>query len=133
MFIMETKLIIKTLFTAWENGEYVVGPSDLAKKLEIPKSTAQKILIKISELGYGIYIERKGLILNEAGLREGRRLMRRHRLLECMLEDLGVKKELICAEASKIDLELGEELEKFIETKYGKRVTCPCGKPIPSF
>uniref|UniRef100_A0A7J2TI99 Metal-dependent transcriptional regulator n=1 Tax=Archaeoglobus fulgidus TaxID=2234 RepID=A0A7J2TI99_ARCFL len=128
---METKLIIKTLFIAWEKGEYVVGPSDLAKNLKIPKSTAQKILVKISELGYGTYIEKKGLILNEKGLKEGRRIMRRHRLLECMLEDLGVKKEFVCSEASKIDLEIGEELEKFIEEKYGKRVICPCGKPIP--
>ncbi|MEM0350732.1 MAG: metal-dependent transcriptional regulator [Archaeoglobaceae archaeon] len=112
---METKFIIKTLFIAWENGQYVVGPSDLAKKLGISKSTAQKILLKISKLGYGIYVERKGLILTEKGINEGKKLMRRHRLVECLLEDLG------------------EELEKFIERKYGKRGICPCGKPIPSF
>ncbi|MCS7119495.1 MAG: metal-dependent transcriptional regulator [Archaeoglobaceae archaeon] len=128
---METKFIIKTLFIAWENGNYVVGPSDLSKKLDIPKSTAYKILIKMSKLGYGVYLERKGFLLTDKGLKEGKKLIRRHRLLECLLEDLGVRKELICIEASKIDLDIGEEFEKFIEKKYGQKVTCPCGKPIP--
>ncbi len=129
---METWLIIRTLFVAWEKGEIVVGPSELAKKLEIPKSTAQKMLIKMSQLGYGIYIEKKGFVLTEKGLKEGKRLVRRHRLIECLLEDIGIEKEFVCKEASKIDVEIGEEFEKVIERKYGNRVTCPCGKPIPS-
>ncbi|MEM0353060.1 MAG: helix-turn-helix domain-containing protein [Archaeoglobaceae archaeon] len=53
---METEFIIKTLFIAWEKGEIVIGPSELAKKLEIPKSTAHKILTRMSKLGYGTYI-----------------------------------------------------------------------------
>ena len=129
---METEFVLKTLFIAWEKGEVVVGPSELARKLEIPKSTAQKILIRISRLGYGTYIEKKGFVLSEKGIREGKRLMRRHRLVECLLEDIGVGKEFLCEEASRIDAKIGEELEKVIERNYGKRVTCPCGKPIPS-
>lgn len=130
---METESIIRTLFTAWEEGEYVVGPSYLALRLEIPKSTAQKILLRLSELGYGVYVEKKGFILSEQGLREGRRILRRHRLLECFLEDLGIEKSSVCEEASKIDLNLGKGLEKLIEDKYGKRERCPCGKLIPLF
>lgn len=130
---METKFIIRTLFTAWENGDIVVGPSYLAEKLEISKSTAQKLLLKLSELGYGIYVEKKGFILTEEGLREGKRIVRKHRLLECLLEDIGIEKTCICEEASKIDLSLGKELERLIEERYGKRERCPCGKPIPLF
>lgn len=130
---METKVIIKTLSIAYENGEVVVGPSELSKKLKIPKSTAQKILIRLSELGYGIYVEKKGFVLTEKGLNEGKRLLRKHRLIECFLEDIGLGKEFVCDEASKIDIEIGKEFEKLIEKKYGNRVTCPCGKPIPSF
>ncbi|MEM0089595.1 MAG: iron dependent repressor, metal binding and dimerization domain protein [Archaeoglobaceae archaeon] len=130
---METEFIIKTLFIAWEKGEIVIGPSELAKKLEIPKSTAHKILTRMSKLGYGTYIEKKGFVLTEKGLKEGRRLIRRHRLIECLLEDIGIEKEFVCEEASRIDVEIGKEFERVIEKKYGKRVTCPCGKPIPSF
>lgn len=128
---METEFIIRTLFIAWEKGEFVVGPSYLAKKLDIPKSTAQKILLKLSNLGYGVYVEKKGFILTEEGLRQGRRILRRHRLLECFLEEIGIKKANICEEASKIELAIGEEFEKLIEERYGKRDRCPCGKPIP--
>lgn len=130
---METGLIIKTLFISWEKGEIVVGPSELSKKLEIPKSTAHKILIRMSKLGYGIYIEKKGFILTEKGLKEGRKLLRKHRLIECLLEDIGLDREFVCDEASRIDIEIGEKFEKLIERKYGNRVTCPCGKLIPSF
>ncbi|MEM2727342.1 MAG: metal-dependent transcriptional regulator [Archaeoglobaceae archaeon] len=130
---METEFIIRTLFIAWEKGEIVVGPSYLAEELEIPKSTAQKILLRLSELGYGTYVEKKGFILTEEGLREGKKILRRHRLLECFLEEIGIEKQNICEEASKIDLKLGKEFERLIEEKYGKRDRCPCGKPIPLF
>lgn len=130
---MEKEFIIRTLFTAWEEGNYVIGPSYLAQKLEIPKSTAQKVLINLSKLGYGIYVEKKGFILTELGLREGRRIIRKHRLLECLLEDIGLNKTEICEEASKIDLALGKGLETLIEERYGKRERCPCGKQIPLF
>ncbi len=118
---MDTEFIIRTLFKAHENGNYVIGPSYLAEELEIPKSTAQKI------------VEKKGFILSEQGLKEGKKILRKHRLLECLLEDLGLDKSQICEEASKIDLALGDGLEKLIEERYGKRERCPCGKPIPSF
>ncbi|MEG9194640.1 MAG: metal-dependent transcriptional regulator [Candidatus Methanoglobus sp.] len=130
---MDTEFIIRTLFKAHESGNYVIGPSYLAEELEIPKSTAQKILLRLSELGYGFYIEKKGFILSEHGLREGKKILRKHRLLECLLEDLGLDKSEICEEASKIDLALGDGLERLIEERYGKRERCPCGKPIPSF
>lgn len=130
---METEFIIRTLFIAWENGKYVIGPSYLAEKLNIPKSTAQKILIKLSDLGYGVYVERKGFIFTEQGLKNGRRILRKHRLIECFLEDIGIDKRNVCEEASKIDSNLGKALETLIEDKYGKKVRCPCGKPIPLF
>ncbi|MCX7999587.1 MAG: metal-dependent transcriptional regulator [Leptospiraceae bacterium] len=130
---MEKEFIIRTLFNAWEEGNYVIGPSYLAQKLEIPKSTAQKVLLDLSKLGYGVYVEKKGFILTELGLREGRRIIRKHRLLECLLEDIGLNKAEICEEASKIDLALGKGLETLIEEKYGKRERCPCGKQIPFF
>ncbi len=130
---MDTEFIIRTLFKAHESGNYVIGPSYLAEELEIPKSTAQKILFRLSEQGYGFYVEKKGFIFSELGLKEGKRILRRHRLLECLLEDLGMDKSEICEEASKIDFALGVGLERIIEERYGKRERCPCGKPIPLF
>lgn len=130
---METEFIIRTLFVAWEEGDYVVGPSYLALKLKIPKSTAHKKLMKLSELGYGMYVEKKGFILTEKGLREGKKILRKHRLLECFLEEFGVEKANVCEEASRIDSAIGEGFKKLIEERYGKRERCPCGKPIPVF
>ncbi|MEM1578920.1 MAG: metal-dependent transcriptional regulator [Archaeoglobaceae archaeon] len=130
---MRTEFIIRTMFTAWENGIYVIGPTYISCTLKISKSTAQKLLLRLTELGYGVYVGRKGFVFSEKGLKEGKKILRKHRLLECLLEDMGIEKSKVCSEASKIDCMLGEELEKLIEERYGMREKCPCGKPIPLF
>ena len=89
--------------------------------------------MRLSELRYGFYIKKKGFLLSEHGLREGKRILRKHRLLECLLEDLGMDKSEIRGEVSKIDFALGTGLERIIEERYGNRERCPCRKPIPSF
>ncbi len=128
-FGFRTDVLLRTVYSAIENGVLVVGPSFVAKSLNISKSTAQKMLVELSELGYGVYVPKKGLILNDAGRREAVKAVRNHRLIECMLEDIGVEK--VCSEAEKIEMVAGEELMKALEVKYGNRKRCPCGKRIP--
>ncbi len=125
----ELRTVLRTIYAAIENGEVVVGPSYIAESLGVSKSTAQKILKGISECGLGNYVTKKGLVLNETGMREAEKAMRRHRLIECMLEDMGVRD--VCSEAGRIEMVAGEELMMALERKYGDRKTCPCGNRIP--
>ncbi len=128
-FDYRTEVLLRTIYAAVENGEIVVGPSYIASSLGISKSTAQKMLKELSECGLGNYVSKKGLVLNDVGMREAERAMRRHRLIECMLEDMGV--ENVCSEAGRIEMVAGEELFRALEKKYGNRKTCPCGNRIP--
>ena len=125
----ELRTVLRTIYAAIENGEVVVGPSYIAHSLGVSKSTAQKILKGISECGLGSYVAKKGLVLNETGMREAEKAMRRHRLIECMLEEMGVRD--VCSEAGRIEKVAGEELMMALERKYGNRKTCPCGNRIP--
>lgn len=128
-FDSRTKVLLRTVYTAIENEILVIGPSFIARSLHISKSTAQKLLFELSERGYGIYVPKKGLVLNDTGKKEAVKAMRNHRLIECMLDDIGVRN--VCNEAERIEMVAGEELISALEEKYGNRERCPCGKRIP--
>ncbi len=125
---MRTEFVLRKVYEVAEKFE-VVGPTQLAESVGVSKSTAQKILLKISKEGYGSYVERKGFILNERGVRKAIEAIRLHRLIECLLYDLGVSK--VCEEAEKLESVAGEEFFRALEEKYGDRRVCPCGKEIP--
>jgi len=129
LFASRTEILLRVVYGAIENGIVVVGPTLIAKSLSISKSTAQKVLIELSERGYGVYVPRKGLILNETGRKEAKKAMRNHRLIECMLDEIGVEK--VCSEAEKIEMVAGDELMRALEARYGNRKMCPCGNKIP--
>ncbi len=60
---------------------------------------------------------------------EAKAAMRMHRLIECLLAELGV--EDFCREAEKIGMVAGSSFVDALEAKYGDRKLCPCGKTIP--
>ncbi|MCD6573042.1 MAG: metal-dependent transcriptional regulator [Thermoplasmata archaeon] len=124
--------IMKEIYREYEEGKMVVGPTDIATRTGMAKSTAYHALKELARNGYGRYIEKKGFILNSKGLKMAKKAMRRHRLLECFIvEMLELSPEKACMEASKIDGVVGEEFMMEIEKKYGGYKKCPCGKKIP--
>ncbi len=126
---MRTELLLRTAYSMVEEGMKIIGPSCMATKLRVSKSTAQRMLIRLSELGFGEYIPKKGFIFNEDGLKAARDALRKHRLIECMLAELGVSN--VCSEAAKIERVIGEEVMRAIEARYGREKYCPCGNTIP--
>ena len=129
LFIMRTETLLRMMYCAVEEGVKIIGPSYIAENLHISKSTAQKMLIRLSKLGLGDYVPKKGFIFNEKGLKVAEKALRKHRLIECMLAELGVND--VCREAEKIESSIGEELLKVLENRYGNRKFCPCGNKIP--
>ncbi len=128
LFSMRTTLL-RVIYEAFNRGFKIVGPSYIASNLNCSKSTAQKMLIDLSKKGLGEYIPKKGFMLNEEGVKIAKEATRRHRLIECMLEDFGVSN--FCSEAERIEGVIGDEFMKIIEQKYKNREVCPCGKLIP--
>lgn len=123
---------MKEIYRAYEDGKIIVGPTEIATKLGIAKSTAYNALKNLASNGYGIYIERKGFIINSYGIKVAKKIMRKHRLIECFIVDmLSLSPKQACMEASKIDEVAGEKFIEALENKYGKRKKCPCGKIIP--
>ena len=87
---------LRVIYKAFLKGMDVVGPSYVAKELGISKVTAYEALLKLAEMNYGVYIQKRGFMLNSAGIKAGKNLTRRHRLIECLLAELEMDPDRIC-------------------------------------
>jgi DtxR family Mn-dependent transcriptional regulator len=123
--------LLRVVYKAFEDGMHVVGPTYIALELGIPKSSAQNQLVRLAETGLGTYVPKKGFIFNERGIDEAKKAVKKHRLLECLMEELGMEKSDACREAAKIEGVVSDGLIRLLEERYRPRKVCPCGKEIP--
>jgi len=123
---------LKEVYRAYENGIPVVGPTYIGTMLGVNKTTAYQALQKLVKMDYGTYLKNKGFILGERGRDTAKRLIRHHRLLECLIVDsLGLSPKEACREADSMDIFMGEGISTALEKKYESRRLCPCGNEIP--
>ncbi|AEA47260.1 metal-dependent transcriptional regulator [Archaeoglobus veneficus] len=123
--------LLRVAYRAFEEGVQIIGPTYLSLHLGIPKSSAQNQLIRLAETGLGVYVPKKGFLFNEKGLHEAKKAVKKHRLLECLMEELGMERGDACREAARIEAVVGEGLIRLLEDRYRPRRVCPCGKEIP--
>ncbi|WP_419960092.1 transcriptional regulator MntR [Psychrobacillus sp. BM2] len=69
--------------------------SDIAEALSVLPSSVTKMVQKLDKDGFLIYEKYRGLTLTAKGMKLGKRLVKRHELLEDFLRIIGVKEENI--------------------------------------
>lgn len=69
--------------------------SDIAEALSVLPSSVTKMVQKLDKDGFLIYEKYRGLTLTAKGMKLGKRLVKRHELLEDFLRVIGVKEENI--------------------------------------
>ncbi len=69
--------------------------SDIAESLSVLPSSVTKMVQKLDKDGYLVYERYRGLMLTPKGLKLGKRLVKRHDLLEQFLRLIGVQENLI--------------------------------------
>lgn len=69
--------------------------SDIAEALSVLPSSVTKMVQKLDKDGYLIYERYRGLMLTPQGQKLGKRLVKRHDLLEQFLRLIGVEEDLI--------------------------------------
>lgn len=77
--------------------------SDIAESLEVLPSSVTKMAQRLNREGYIVYERYKGLELTEKGLVFGKKLVRRHELLEQFLRIIGVDEENIYGDVEGIE------------------------------
>ncbi|MBY0222204.1 transcriptional regulator MntR [Mammaliicoccus sciuri] len=77
--------------------------SDVAEALSVLPSSVTKMAQRLDREGYVHYERYRGLALTERGLRFGKKLVRRHELLEQFLRIIGVEEENIYGDVEGIE------------------------------
>ncbi|WP_391204882.1 transcriptional regulator MntR [Psychrobacillus sp. L4] len=77
--------------------------SDIAEALSVLPSSVTKMVQKLDKDGFLIYEKYRGLTLTTKGMKMGKKLVKRHDLLEDFLRIIGVKEENIYKDVEGIE------------------------------
>jgi DtxR family Mn-dependent transcriptional regulator len=109
----------------------VVGTGDIAKYMSVNPASVTTMLKKLIEFGLVEHTPYQGVRLTPKGEQLSISLLRKHRLVECMLVDfLELPWEDVHELACKLEHYLSEEVTDRIARAMGYPVTCPHGNPI---
>ncbi len=109
-----------------------VTTSALANELGVAPASVSGMLKKLSSDGYIEHRARGEAKLTQPGLAVGVRVVRRHRLAECLLtEVLGMPWDEVHAEACRLEHAISARVEERLVAVLGNPTTCPHGHPIP--
>ncbi len=106
---------------------------EIAKRVGVSPPSVTEMLRRLADRGYIRYEPYRGVVLTDQGRRVGRRVTRKHRILECFLHDiLSIRKDRAHRQACEMEHALSDEAEDRLHKimKYPDR--CPDGKVIPT-
>jgi Mn-dependent DtxR family transcriptional regulator len=110
-----------------------VGPSHLSKFIGVSKEAAFQEMRRLEFLGFGEYISKEGLKLNNKAVSIIENDAKRHHILEKFLKkSLNISHEEACQESTNIDPYISEKLMNNILSKIGPFSTCDCGCDLKS-
>jgi DtxR family transcriptional regulator, Mn-dependent transcriptional regulator len=109
-----------------------VTTSGLATELGVSPASASGMLKKLAADGYLDHRARGETRLTQKGLTVAVRIMRRHRLAECLLTDvLGMRWDEVHTDACMLEHAISDTVEAHLLRVLGDPKTCPHGHPIP--
>jgi DtxR family Mn-dependent transcriptional regulator len=116
-----------------DGADRTVFPADIAARLGVKAPSVTGMLKRLAEAGWIEYSSGQGAQLTPAGVREARRVIRRHRLVELFLTRvLGLDWSEVDAEAEALEHAISPRLEQAIAAHLGEPLEDPHGHPIPT-
>lgn len=130
MFTETEARYLLSLYRRQEEEGKKVGTVALAKEMGVKPATATQTLQKLATKGLLRYAPYRGVEFTPRGRREGKELLRKHRILESLLcRLLGCDPPTACREALSL-FSASTPLIDSLCRAMGHPSTCPCGKPI---
>tara|TARA_B100000925_G_C21928743_1_gene439286 strand:- start:361 stop:1038 length:678 start_codon:yes stop_codon:yes gene_type:complete len=108
-----------------------VRTGDLAEALRVTPASTTEMVQRLASKGYLQYVPYKGSILTEKGLIHGKKMKRRHRLAEVLLEHLPFNGNQH-ATACRLEHAIDDDLEVALTIYLNNPKTDPSGTAIPS-
>ncbi|MCL2788686.1 MAG: metal-dependent transcriptional regulator, partial [Micrococcales bacterium] len=127
-----TEMYLRTVYELLEEG---IAPmrARIAERLDHSGPTVSQTVARMERDGLIRLGTARVLELTDAGHRRATRVMRKHRLVECLLTDvIGLPWEHVHAEACRWEHVVSEEVERRLIILLGDPTTSPFGNPIPA-
>lgn len=126
-----TDMYLRTIFELDEEG-LVPLRARIAERLSQSGPTVSETVARMERDGLVEVAGDRHLSLTRAGRAQSTRVMRKHRLAECLLVDvIGVGWEDAHLEACRWEHVISDEVERLIAKLLRYPVRCPYGNPIP--
>ena len=126
-----TEMYLRTVYELEEEG---IPPmrARIAERLDQSGPTVSQTVARMERDGLLAVGEHRIIELSESGRSRAARVMRKHRLAECMLVDLiGLPWDRVHAEACRWEHVMSDEVERRLLHVLGNPTTSPFGNPIP--
>ena len=114
-----------------KNPDARVRTGDLAEALRVTPASTTEMVQRLASKGYLEYVPYKGSILTEKGLVHGKKMKRRHRLAEVLLEHLPFTGNQH-ATACRLEHAIDDDLEVALTIYLNNPKIDPSGTAIPS-
>lgn len=116
---------LEALYTLTQNNKHATT-GEVAGKLKIRPASVTEMFEKLAKKGYVIYSPYRGVRLTEEGYKYGKKIVRKHRLLERFLHDvLKIGKNRVHEYACEMEHGLSDEAERVICKTLKQSDTCP--------
>ena len=124
-------MYLRTIFELQEEGLPPLR-ARIAERLEQSGPTVSQTVARMERDGLLVVGPDRTISLTEAGHRLATRVMRKHRLAECMLvEVIGLPWEDVHAEACRWEHVMSDSVERRVHELLGRPSVSPFGNPIP--
>jgi DtxR family Mn-dependent transcriptional regulator len=126
-----TEMYLRTVFELTEEG-IVPLRARIAERLSQSGPTVSETVARMARDGLLNVADDRRLALTEEGLAQATRVMRKHRLAECLLVDvIGLPWEEVHIEACRWEHVISENVERRLADLLNYPVRCPHGNVIP--
>jgi DtxR family Mn-dependent transcriptional regulator len=126
-----TQMYLRTVFELEEEG-VVPMRARIAERLGQSGPTVSQTVSRMERDGLLVLAEDRSLQLTPRGREEAVRVMRKHRLAECMLVTLlGMEWDEVHEEACRWEHVMSENVERRLLARLGNPTISPYGNPIP--
>jgi DtxR family transcriptional regulator, Mn-dependent transcriptional regulator len=126
-----TEMYLRTIFELQEEGHPALR-ARIAERLEQSGPTVSQTVARMERDGLLHVGTDRQILLTDSGERLATRVMRKHRLAECMLiEIIGLPWEEVHAEACRWEHVMSDTVERRVHALLGHPTVSPFGNPIP--
>jgi len=125
---------LETLYKlSMKDEDREVKTGEIAEDLSVSSPSVTEILPKLEEEGYVVYEPYHGVKLTEKGRREGRRIVRTHRVLEVFLDEFfEISDDKMHEKACELEHIFDMGMIDEICERMGAPSKCPHGNEIPT-